>query len=53
MWLTDGFSVTFFWKVVGTVRIHVSHIQLPYTVINMWRINVWVEGAFTYSYCTR
>ena len=25
----------FFWKVEGTVCIHVSHIQLPYTVINM------------------
>ena len=24
-----------FWKVEGTVRIHVSHIQLPYMVINM------------------
>ena len=35
MWLTDGFSVTFFWKVEGTVRIHVSHVQLPYMVINV------------------
>ena len=65
IWLTDGFSVTFwwlvratyvvdgrffghfFWKVVGTVRIHVSHVQLPYMVINVWRINMWVEAAFT------
>ena len=39
MWLTDGFSVTFFWKVEGTVRIHVNscvaHVWLPYTVINV------------------
>ena len=25
----------FFWKVEGTVCIHVSHVQLPYKVINM------------------
>ena len=24
-----------FWKIEGTVPIHVSHVQLPYTVINM------------------
>ena len=24
-----------FWKVEGTVRIHVSHVQLPYMVINV------------------
>ena len=42
-YVVDGrFFGHFFWKVVGTVRIHVSHVQLPYTVIN-----VWVEGAFT------
>ena len=41
MWLTDGFLVTFFGRWWGAVRIHVSHVQLPYTVIN-----VWVEGAF-------
>ena len=39
MWLTDGFSVTVFWKVEGTVRIHVNsrvaHVWLPYTVINV------------------
>ena len=29
------------------------YVQLPYTVINMWRINVWVEGAFTCSYRTQ
>ena len=47
-YVVDGrFFGHFFWKVVGTVRIHVSHVQLTYTVINMWRINVWVEGAFT------
>ena len=27
-------------------------MQLTYIVINMWRINVWVEGAFTCSYHT-
>ena len=42
MWLTDGFLVTFFGRWWGAVRIHVSHVQLPYTVINMW-----VKGAFT------
>ena len=21
------------------------HVQLTYTVINMWRINMWVEGG--------
>ena len=36
-----GFFGHFSWKVEGTVRKHVSHIQLPYTAINMWRINVW------------
>ena len=42
--MIDGlFLGDFFWKVVGTVRIHMSHVQLPYTVINVWRINVWVE----------
>ena len=35
MWLTDGFSVTFFGRWWGAVRIHVSHLQLPYMVINM------------------
>ena len=29
------------------------HMQLPYTVINMWRINVWVEEAFMCSYHTQ
>ena len=28
MWLTDGFSVTFFGRSRGAVRIHVSHVQL-------------------------
>ena len=41
MWLTDGFSVTFFGRWWGAVCIHVSHIQLLYMVINVWRINVW------------
>ena len=40
MWLTDGFSVTFFGRWWGAVRIHVNHVQLPYTVINVWGINV-------------
>ena len=31
-YVVDGlFFGHFFWKVVGTVRIHVSHVQLPYT----------------------
>ena len=43
------------------------HMQLPYTVINMcrghshaaytvvnvWRVNIWVEGTFTCSYHTQ
>ena len=29
------------------------YVQLLYTVINVWRINVWVEGAFTCSYHTQ
>ena len=29
MWLTDGFSVTFFGRWWGAVHIHVSHVQLP------------------------
>ena len=29
------------------------HMQLMYTVINVWQINVWVEGAFTCSYHTQ
>ena len=34
--MVDGrFFSHFFWKVEGTVRIHVSHVQLPYTVINI------------------
>ena len=28
MWLTDGFSVTFFGRWRGAERIHVSHVQL-------------------------
>ena len=36
MWLTDGFLVTFFGRWWGAVRIHVSHIQLPYTVHCTW-----------------
>ena len=45
-YVVDGlFLGDFFWKVVGTVRIHVSHVQLPYTVINVWRINVWLWGG--------
>ena len=42
MWLTDSFSVTFFFgRWWGAMCIHVSHVQLLYTVIDMWRINVW------------
>ena len=34
--MVDGrFFGHFFWKVEGTVCIHVSHIQLPYMVINV------------------
>ena len=41
--MVDGlFLGDFFWKVVVTVCIHVSHVQLPYTVTNVWRaITVW------------
>ena len=45
MWLTDGFLLTLFGKVEGTVRTHVNsrvaHVWLPYTVI---RSNVWGGG---------
>ena len=39
--MVDGrFFGHFFWKVKGTVRIHVNyrvaHVWLPYTVINVW-----------------
>ena len=44
MWLTDGFSVTFFGRWRGAVRIHMSHIQLPYTVINM-HVNMQGRGG--------
>ena len=30
----------FFGRWWGAVRIHINHVQLPYTVINMWGINV-------------
>ena len=34
--MVDGqFFGHFFWKVVGSCAIHVSHVQLPYMVINM------------------
>ena len=34
--MVDGrFFGHFFWKVEGTVCIHVSHVQLPYMVINV------------------
>ena len=37
-YVVDGwFFCHFFWKVVGSVRIHVSHIQLPYTCSHVWR----------------
>ena len=39
MWLMDGFFAHYFWKVEGTVRIHVysrvGPVWLPYTVINV------------------
>ena len=40
-YVVDGrFFGHFFWKVEGTVRIHVNsrvaHVWLPYTVINVW-----------------
>ena len=36
-YVVDGrFFGHFFWKVEGTVCIHVSHVQLPYMVINMY-----------------
>ena len=34
-YLCGRFFGHFFWKVEGTVRIHVSHVQLLYTVINV------------------
>ena len=37
----DVFLVTYFGRWWGAVRIHISHIQLPYTVINVWGINMW------------
>ena len=43
--MVDGrFFGHIFWKVVGTVRIHVSHIQLLYTVINMHSNMQWGGG---------
>ena len=35
MWLTDGFFGHFFWKMEGTARTHLSHVQLLYTVITL------------------
>ena len=35
MWLTDGILVSFFGRWRGAVCIHMSHVQLPYTVINV------------------
>ena len=35
-YVVDGrFFGHFFWKVEGTVHTHVSHVQLPYMVINV------------------
>ena len=45
MWLTDGFSVTFFGRWRGAVRIHMSHVQLTCTVINMHVTTIWWRGA--------
>ena len=57
MWLTDGFLVTFFERWWGAVRIHVSHVQLPYMVHCTRWTHVWWWGAIyaymcTYSYRT-
>ena len=36
--MVDGrFFGHFFWKVVGTVHIHMSHVQLPYMCSHVWR----------------
>ena len=49
MWLTDGFLVTFFGKWWGAVHIHVSHVQLPYTVHRTRWTHVWWWGQYTHT----
>ena len=53
MWLTDGFLVTFFGRWWGAVRIHVSHVQLPYTVNSRVVVGAIYAYMCTYSYRTR
>ena len=49
MWLTDGFLVTFFGRWWGAVRIHVSHVQLLYTVHCTRWTHVWWWGQYTHT----
>ena len=49
MWLTDGFLVTFFGRWWGAVRIHVSHVQLPYTVHCTRWTHVWWWGQYMHT----
>ena len=53
MWLTDGFLVTFFGRWWGAVRIHVSHVQLPYTVNSRVVVGAIYAYMCNYSYRTR
>ena len=53
MWLTDGFLVTFFGRWWGAVRIHMSHVQLPYMVNSHVVVGAIYAYMCTYSYCTR
>ena len=46
MWLTNGFSVTFFGRWRGAVRIHVSHMQLTCVMYSSRVANYYmVEGS--------
>ena len=53
MWLTHGFLVTFFGRWWGAVRIHVRHVQLPYTVNSRVVVGAIYAYMCTYSYRTR
>ena len=53
MWLTDGFLVTFFGRWWGAVHIHVSHVQLPYTVNSHVVVGAIYAYMCTYSYRTQ
>ena len=53
MWLTDGFLVTFFGRWWGAVCIHVSHVQLPYTVYSRVVVGAIYAYMCTYSYRTQ